>query len=230
MGLRGGLLLTSALLLGCGGNPDERPELYELAEAASFETTTLLGPHMLIGELERRRPNPEEGGEELVTSDSLEIAWADWDNFLSTRSRDGRTVAQTRVIDGAAFIRRSAGRFRRASDSELHRVELRHGWNFWGAALEPFAGAIAVKGGEESQWEGRPVEVFEVVHREGAVDGVSLSGKVAVDVATSVRLFGELRGSYLENGSPVELRMEFRRVDIGRRPVIERPPTVTATP
>lgn len=210
---------------GCGDrNSTPEPDLYTLSESVNFDAVTQLGPHEYSAEMRWEYGEPVT----RTTSESVEILWGDWDNFETTRRRDGRVVAQTRVVGGKAYVRTSADRYRTPPDGELYRVELRHGWNFWGRILDPFRGQLSVLDPAVALWEEREASLYELTYAqiEGMPSVEVGAASLIVDNATAVRLFGKFEGSYFDNGDeskPVGVELEFRRTNIGRMPTIEAP-------
>ena len=213
------------MLGACGGiGSTPEPDLYTLSESVNFDAVTLLGPHEYSAEMKWEYGEPVT----RTTSESVEILWGDWDNFETTRRRDGRVVAQTRVVGGKAYVRTSADNYRTPLDGELYRVELRHGWNFWGRILDPFRSQLSVSDPAVDLWEEREASLYELSNTQ--IKGESSveveTARIIVDNATAVRLFGAFEGNYFDNGDqskPVGVELEFRRTNIGRMPTIEAP-------
>ena len=219
-------LVTIGLFAGCGerGAPAEA-DLYTLSESVNFDAVTQLGPHEYSAEMSWEYGEPVT----RTTTESVEILWGDWDNFQTTRRRDGRVVAQTKIVGGRPYVRMSADRYRTPSDGELYRVELRHGWNFWGRILDPFRGQLSVGDPSDELWEERVASGYELSHTlNEELPSVEVgSARLVVDNGTAVRLFGEFEGSYFDNGDqskPVSVKLEFRRTNIGHMPTIVAPP------
>jgi hypothetical protein len=220
------LLATAGLVVGCGGSgTSPEADLYTLSESVNFDAVTLLGPHEYSAEMSWEYGDPVT----RTTTESVEILWGDWDNFQTTRRRDGRVVAQTKIVGGRPYVRMSADRYRSPVDGELYRVELRHGWNFWGRILDPFRGQLSVGDPAVELWEEREASAYELSHNRDNEDlSVEVeSARLVLDNGTAVRLFGEFEGSYFDNGDeskPVNVELEFRRTNIGRTPTIIAPP------
>jgi len=218
-------LVTLGLLGGCGDrDAATEPDLYTLSESVNFDAVTQLGPHEYSAEMKWEYGEPVT----RTTTESVEILWGDWDNFQTTRRRDGRVVAQTKIVCGRPYVRTSADRYRTPPDGELYRVELRHGWNFWGRTMDPFRGQISVSEPAPERWEEREASQYDLSQSSNeALTPVEVgNARVLVDNATAVRLFGEFEGSYFDNGNqdkPVSVELEFRRTNIGRMPLIEAP-------
>jgi len=221
---------TVLLLAGCGaGNnaSNQKDQLLQSSESATFDTVTRLGSHHFEAELVRESLfNGQKTVEKVV------VDWGDWDNFQLQRYRNDRLRAETRVVTATAYAKSGKGRFRQASDAELYRVEMRHSASFWGRALEAFRGLVHAERKESTTIDGRTAHRYELSFRSEANapsrghQAIELIGEMWIDEITAIRLSGQLEGRYLKNGHPdkeVRISLKLKRSEIGIQPVIERP-------
>jgi len=230
------LRLTKALLgvfglTACGGEPGVEVDAFlEASESVTFDTVTELGPHRLESVLSWER-GVRRGG---VSTETLELLWGDWDNFQVRRIRDGRMASEVRVVRGVAYSRSGSGRFRKANDAELYRVQLAGTWSYWERALEPFMGRVEAVRGEDAVVEGRAAYRYSIglgplvpeMERRRAHIPQALEGALVLDSALALRLSAELQGTYWESGDeerPVDVRLTVQRSDLGGFPDLKVP-------
>ena len=224
-------IAVCAILIACGGkdNNNSQDNLLQASESATFENVTRLGPHRFESGMTRES---QQGGQKTV--EEVRVAWADWDNFQLQRYRNSRLRAENRVLRGKAFAKSGKGRFRKARDAELYRVEMRHSASSWGQALEPFRGRVKAHQEESAMFNGRPAKRYTLGLDEGPQPTkghvpLELTGEMWLDEATAVRLYGRLSGRYLKNGkesAETLVALELKRSEIGIVPVIDRPSEV----
>ena len=217
------------LLLGACTPTIEAPEEERLATVShqvNWESVTRLGPHRmeLSATLDRASGSRTEG---------FSVLWGSWDDFEVTRSRDGRTTQDLRIISGVAWTSNDGHSFNPQRDAEIYRAELSTTWNDWDRHLEPFLGGLVLESDREAVVEGRPAERYLIsldpewkpAGRRADVP-TSLSGHVTLDSATGVRLLGQVEGHYLERGEtdkPATLTVNLLRTEIGTVPTIPIP-------
>ncbi len=218
-------------LTACRGEPGTDADEFLIAsEAVTFDTVTQLGPHRMESILRWER-GERRGG---VSTETLELLWGDWDNFQVRRIRDARLASEVRVVRGVAYSRSGSGRFRRADDAELYRVQLAGTWSYWERALEPFMGRVEAVRGEDAVVEGRAAQRYEISLGQADPEArgrrahvpQSLSGAFVLDSALALRLSAQLKGTYLESGDeerPVEIRLTVQRSDLGGFPDLKAP-------
>jgi hypothetical protein len=230
------------LLLSCGRGAASEESVLLASKQVSFESVAGLGPHRMSSTLSWDR-GAARGGK---TTETLELVWGDWDHFQARRLRDDRLATEVRVVGGVAYTRAGKGRFRRARDAELYRVQLAGSWSYWERALEPFRGVHVSAADGDERVESRPARrfVLSMISLAGNADHSthrpqSLSGSFVLDEATAVRLRGEMEGVYFEGGNeerPVAIELALERADFGvfpdlsppsraRRPLLGEQPT-----
>ncbi len=232
--MRRGHWQTLLLFLGLSCSTGEEEEVVDeylaASESATFESVARLGPHHLESTTTIEK---KVQGRTHTSTETLDVAWGDWDNFRVQRIRDGRAASEVRVVQSVAYSRSGSGRFRQAEDAELYRLELGGSWNTWDRALEPFRGCVEAEAVGDTVVEGRPARQYALSLvsplAEECTRGhqpLSLEGYMILDRAHSVRLAAELQASYAENGDPdrqVSQHLVLSRADIGDFPVLEVP-------
>jgi hypothetical protein len=225
-------LLPLLLLVSCSRGEEvvEVDEFLAASESATFDSVTRLGPHHLESIITMDK---QIQGRTHSSTETLDIAWGDWDNFRVQRIRDGRAASEVRVVEAVAYARSGSGRFREADDAELYRLEIAGSWNTWDRALEAFRGCVQAELVGDTVVEGRPARQYGLSLAsplaEECTKGhqpLSLEGSMTLDRAHAVRLAAELEASYAENGDPdrqVRLHLLLTRADIGDFPVLEVP-------
>lgn len=210
----------------CEREPPPEERLAQASNTVTLGTFGLLGPHQLESTVSRERDG-------RVTVETLRIAWGDPDNFQVQRLRDGRPVAEVRVIEAQAWSRTGTGRFAQHDDAEVFRVELGSTWSLWGQALSPFGDRVLLADPQDAVFEGRPATRYAVSLaptpaplRRNQHEPVDLQGHVVLDQATALRLQAEVEGRYLENGKPDRMRtvrLNHLLSAIGEPPALEVP-------
>lgn len=209
-------------LLACG--PPEPPPEIAIAEASgevTWESTALLGPHHYTASVETTqfdRPSTQ----------TVDVLWADWDNYEIERRRDGRLNSRVLLLDGQVW-QGDDNRMRTSENVELYRRELATTWNVFEEALRPFADVVVLEKTSETVVEGRPALVYAVsmkadVPTQSKSVPTELSGTVTVDEGTAVRLLADVSGTVVDHkGNSKITRVILTRSEIGQVPELVAP-------
>lgn len=240
---------AGALLAACGDDP-RIAELAEVSQQLSFETVDQLGPHHYLGSLKHEAERSD--GSVDRTDEAVEIRWQDWNSFEYRRTVEGELESAVVTRDGTPWQLLSDGSWRKGTDAEPHRLELRQSWNAWDQALEPYLERIRYVDRGTELVEGRQARRYAVeLAPEPAVAAededpkagkrrraraakakaraassdrlVSLSGEVWVDESTAVRLLADVEASRVHRGRRHTVRLKVVRSDVGRDQKIKAP-------
>lgn len=229
-----------ALLASGPGCTDEQPQAEEIlaqSQEVTFDTVVQLGPHRLESTVVTEH---KDSGKR--TSESLEVAWADWENFMVRQVRDGDIQREVRVMESRTWVREGE-RFERREDPEIYRGVLAQTWNTWGLATGSFSEQIGYDYAGEVVLEGRRAHRYTLrlatdeellddeqggsgpKHRAARFVPMAISGELVIDEATSVRLTARLEATLVSRGGGRERAVRFREVrsGFGQRPVIPEP-------
>ena len=222
---------------GCSDGRDQAEAILAQSTEVTFNTVAQLGPHRLESTIVTEH---EDTG--VRSSESLEITWADWDNFQVRQIRDGELRREVRVVDSRTWVW-EGGRFERREDPEIYRGVLAQTWNTWGLATGSFseqigydyAGEVVVEGRRARRFTLRLATDEELLEEEKGGAGpkrrparfvpMAISGELVIDEATSVHLSAELEARLVSRGGGRERVVRFREVrsGFGERPEIPVP-------
>jgi len=238
--------MTTALLLGLlalgagcslGGDSDADLILAQSSQV-TFETVLQLGSNRMESTIVTE--HAETGVREM---ESMEIAWADRDNFMVRQVHDGDVRREVRVLQGKPWVR-SGDRFQRREDAEIYRGVLSQTWDMWGLAVGPFIdqvgydydGEVVIEGRRGHRYTLRLATDAELAaaHAESdATQGrrtarfvpMAITGSMVLDEGTAVRLLTEFEVRLVARGGGRERTVRFReaRSGIGERPTIPSP-------
>jgi hypothetical protein len=226
----------AGLLVGCAGDAEVIENPLTLAEASSqvtFASTEELGAHRFLAT--RQRTEHRNNSEHSHHVEVVEIRWESWDHFRYTRHVDDRPVEEVVVYDGEGWTRRGE-QWRRVSDAEPHRTQLRMSWNAWDQVTALFGEQVTLEAAATESVEGRLARRYTVSlpatlqpsaaggpRSGGKLEPRSLNGMLWVDEATAVRLTGSLSGVLARDGYTQEHTLQLARTDIGVRQDIKPP-------
>lgn len=239
---------AGALIVACGDDP-RVAELAEVSQQLSFESVDQLGPHHYIGSLKHEAERSD--GSVDRTDEAVEIRWQDWNSFEYRRTVEGELDSAVVARDGTPWQLLSGGSWRKGTDAEPYRLELRQSWNAWDQALEPYLERIRYVDRGTELVEGRQARRYAVElapvptvsedapakagkrrraraakAKPKAADAdrlVSLSGEVWVDESTAVRLLADVEASRVHRGRRHTVRLKVVRSDVGRDQKIKAP-------
>lgn len=229
------------LLQGCTPATPEGPDLGVVSTQVQFESVDRLGPHVFVGRVRRSVARAE--GVPERTDEAVEIRWQDWDNFEYRRVAEGQLQSAVITVDARAWALRSRGRWEPREDAEPYRVDLRHSWNAWDDALEPFKDRLALVEEGTELYEGRPVRRYRVTLRPEEPEAapskakrkrklhvpahtdklLALDGFVWVDEGTAVRVNAEVNGEWEQDGRLRTVQLQVNRSGLGKDPGIAPP-------
>jgi len=212
-------------LLACSILPEERPE-EKLAAASNtviFASVEKLGAHHYEARVRRK-----ELREETITSNHDEIIiidWQDWDNFRYSRTLDTKEVSSLIVSNHIPWLKNTAQKWSKYEDAEPYRTELRTSWNTWEQYVGRYETLITWKPIEEDIIADRKVTRYELLYQKENdapknteptnLTLSSLSGSIAVDQATAVRIYAEVKLVLTGDKYRKEIDLQIKRTDIG---------------
>lgn len=208
-------------------SPEEEVTLAQASEQVTFASVENLGPHTYLATSSRTETRL--GRELSHHEEEVEIRWEDWDNFAHQRTVDGRTVSEVIVSEGVAYSRRLGGPWKRRSDAESKRVELKTTWNAWEQSASAFGDQLIMTEVTADEIEEREARHFTLslsaipYEGDGAIAPLALSGDLWVDEASAVRLIGQLDGVLGSDGYRRQLKLQIARTSIGRAQDITPP-------
>lgn len=209
------------LLLACSaGEPPAEVAIAEASGQVTWESTALLGPHHYTASVETVRYGQP-------STQSIDVLWADWNNFQVERRRDGRLNSRVLLIDGQVW-QGDDRRMQTSDNAELYRRELATTWNMFEEALRPFETVIVVEKTGETVVEGRPALTY-AVSMSPPGEGLTftptvLSGTMTVDEGTAVRLLADVSGTVVDaKGTPRITTIKLARSELGVVPELSAP-------
>jgi len=233
-------LLVGLLSLGagCSGEKSGAEEILAQSSAVTFETVLQLGPNRMESTIVTE--HAETGVREM---ESMEIAWADGDNFMVRQVHDGDVRREVRVLRGKPWVR-AGERFVRRDEADIYRGVLAQTWDMWGLAVGPFVeqigydydGEVVIEGRRGRRFNLRLATDEELAAAKAAMEAdqgrrtarfvpMAITGSIVLDESTAVRLLTEFEVRLVARGGGRERTVRFReaRSGIGERPTIPSP-------
>lgn len=217
--------------LACVWSP-EKTEEERLAEASQdviFASVEQLGVHRYQAQVRRK----EFRGDLKISEheEQVQIEWVDWDNFSYVREVDSKEVMNLVVVDHTAWQLRKNGSWAKRPDAEPYRVQMRSSWNTWEQVVAPFSEALLWRELGASTLEGREVQRYELsldtqnIPQRRNLIPKSISGSVAIDQATAVRIYAEVQLVSEHDDYRKEVSIQLKRQDIGEEIRVKEPVT-----
>ena len=212
-------------IFACTLLPEESPEdkLAAASNTVIFASVEKLGPHLY--EAKTRRKEIREGKITSNHDETIIIDWQDWDNFRYSRTLDTKEVSNLIVSDHVPWLKGTSQKWTKYEDAEPYRTELRTSWNTWEQYVGRYEHLITWKPIGEDRLSDRTVTRYEILYQPDDTTRKqlepqnlrlsSLSGSIAVDQATAVRIYVELELVLTGENYNKEIDLQIKRTDIG---------------